>query len=129
MTSATKRTTGPTSVDFDAEIEPLVPTNPTAASVLRLAQIGAVAGARVAGHGVALAKSALTKSARCCRSSSEESTGDPTPRAGRVRRLVVFGAVGAVVTAGIVVWRKRRWQPAPVADRPPSLNDSGAVQS
>ncbi|WP_050066818.1 hypothetical protein [Rhodococcus sp. RD6.2] len=146
MTCATKQTPTPEPVDRDTES-----SSPTAQSTaLRLARASALGvakgtgsaaktvgalGAYLAGQGYALAKSGLTRSkalpvvALVDEDVIVASAAEPARRGRALRRVLVVGALGAAVAAGVAVWRLRRPEPAPVAAQPPSLRDFDAPEA
>ncbi|GAA4484866.1 hypothetical protein GCM10023094_38940 [Rhodococcus olei] len=149
MTRATKQTSVPAPVDIDAEHESITLTIPRSGPALRLAKAtaigvakgtgslargGAVVGGYLLSQGCALAQSALARAAESgVAPVVDEETViaavAPSHRGRRVRRFVVFGALGAAAVAGVVVWRRRHAEPEQVADQPPSLRDLEAVES
>jgi hypothetical protein len=133
MTRSTTHTPTPDPVELEAES----PSTTDRSAALRLAQATAIGvargtgsvakgGARLLGRGYSAAKAGLARN-----------TADGTVRTGdvvtassgggrRLRPILLIGAAVAVVGAGVAAWRLRRPEPAPVADRPPSLRDLDA---
>lgn len=131
MTRSTMQTSTPEAVDLEAESPGT--TDPSRA--LRLAQATALglargtgnvarSGGRLLGRGCAAAKAGLERSAAVpVAVRAEDVVAAPAGRGRRLRPFLLVGAAVAAVAAGVAVWRMRRPEPAPVADRPPSLGD------
>ncbi|MFD4294804.1 hypothetical protein ACFWQG_16475 [Rhodococcus sp. NPDC058532] len=146
MTRATAHTAAP----HDAETDATSPdaTAPSASDtalrlakssalgVLRgasgLAKGGASVGTYLFGNGYTLAKTAASRAKRRAAAPHTEDlvvvAATDKHRGRLLRRVLVFGAVGAAAAAAVAAWRLRRPEPAPVADQPPSLRDVEVVE-
>lgn len=98
-----------------------------------VARSGGALGAQLLGQGFTAARSALARAKDVPTLVDEPvvvtSVEEPSRRGRRLRRIVIFGGLTAAVAAGVAVWRLRRPEPAPVAERPPSLNDVDAIDA
>ncbi|MFD1812322.1 hypothetical protein [Rhodococcus gannanensis] len=131
MTRSTTHTPTPDPVELEAES----PSATDRSAALRLAQAtalgvargtGSIAkgGGRLLGRGYSAAKAGLARNTADGTVRTEDVAAASSGR--RLRPILLVGAAVAVVAAGVAAWRLRRPEPAPVADRPPSLRDLDA---
>lgn len=89
-----------------------------------LAKSGGALGAYLLGQGVTLTKTAIARRNKADENPKEIAVAAaPSGRGRGLKRVVLFGALGAAVVGGVALWRKTRFEPAPVADQPPSLRE------